>query len=190
MSPRRADFGVESGVAPIGRTTLVYSSGCVALGHGPCWRKTAGESSGAWSCDGGSRSRFHLGRARRRYRWPQGWCPRLPPAAVESGEKPSDRSRGRVSWTGGALQRSVLARSLRVSSGRVSWTGGALQWSVLACPLRRSMHGSSGHGVLPEHRRHKTDRPESSEYATRSQERLAPDDIYPRVTRHMLRRAP
>ena len=48
--------------------------------------------------DGGSRSRIHVGRARRRSRPPQGWCPRLTPVAVETGEKPSGRPRGRVSW--------------------------------------------------------------------------------------------
>ena len=47
----------------------------------------------------GGRSRIHVGRARRRSRRPQGWCPRLPPRTIETGEKPSDRSRGRVSWT-------------------------------------------------------------------------------------------
>ncbi len=43
--------------------------------------------------DGGSRSRTHLGRARRRSRPPQRWRPRLPPEAVETGEKPSGRPR-------------------------------------------------------------------------------------------------
>ena len=48
--------------------------------------------------ESGSRSRIHVGRARGRSRPPQGWGPRLTPGAVETGEKPSGRPRGRVSW--------------------------------------------------------------------------------------------
>ena len=47
--------------------------------------------------DGGSRSRILVGHARRRRRTPQGRCPRLRSVPVETGEKHSDLSRGRVS---------------------------------------------------------------------------------------------
>ncbi len=60
-------------------------------------RTADGASSGS---DSGSRSRIHLGRAGERSRRSQGWCPRLRSVAVETGEKPSGRPRGRVSWTG------------------------------------------------------------------------------------------
>ncbi len=60
-------------------------------------------------CHGGSRSRIHVGRARRRSRPPQRWWPRLTAVAVETGEK-ALRSAPWARLVGQrALQRSVLA---------------------------------------------------------------------------------
>ena len=51
------------------------------------------------SDSGGSRSRIHVGRARRRSRLLHGWSARLTSETAEAGEKPSGPSQGRVSRT-------------------------------------------------------------------------------------------
>ncbi len=110
---RPARTGSDSGGGSRSRIHVGRARRRSRLRQGWCPRLTstaveAGEKPSDRSCPartgldsgGGSRSRVQAGRARRRSRLRQGWCPRLTSTAVEAGEKPSGRSRERASWTG------------------------------------------------------------------------------------------
>ena len=67
--------------------------------------------------DSDRRSRTQVGRARWQCRRLKGWRPRLPSEATETSQKPSGRSRGRISHVSRGLRGIVLAPgTLRVNT--------------------------------------------------------------------------